>query len=263
MSNLRLPAFYYKKASSETKKFCQKCLQDGHWTYECKGKHKYLERESRTAHLSRRMAKVSKEESKRGASDSSLSSSSTSSSSSDSEDSSDSSSSSSYTTSSSDGSKKSSSSFGSSSDSSISSSYIWLHGIGRGSSAQSSNFNVLHVPGVDASAQNVRCSAQFGRVYRNKGRYKSSMTFIQNDGHSDHLTCVLLESHKILHQKFNRSEPHALKKTNIISSVRQCQNLYSTVVLCVMFPQCRYAELSEMVDDLWRIHKLSPPKVYQ
>ncbi|VDM17414.1 unnamed protein product [Hydatigera taeniaeformis] len=48
------------RTSSETKKFCQKCLQDGHWTYECKGKHKYLERESRTAHLSRRMAKVSK-----------------------------------------------------------------------------------------------------------------------------------------------------------------------------------------------------------
>ncbi|EUB64812.1 Zinc finger CCHC domain-containing protein [Echinococcus granulosus] len=115
MSNLRLPAFYYKKTSNETKKFCQKCLQDGHWTYECKGKHKYLERESRTAHLSRRMAKISKKELERTASDSSPHSSSTSSSSSDSEDSSDSSSSSSYTSPSSDESEKSSSSSASSS----------------------------------------------------------------------------------------------------------------------------------------------------
>ena len=44
----------------QRKKFCQKCLQDGHWTYECKGKRKYLERETRTARLSRRMAKISK-----------------------------------------------------------------------------------------------------------------------------------------------------------------------------------------------------------
>ncbi|KAH9287057.1 Zinc finger CCHC domain-containing protein 10 [Echinococcus granulosus] len=122
MSNLRLPAFYYKKTSNETKKFCQKCLQDGHWTYECKGKHKYLERESRTAHLSRRMAKISKKELGRTASDSSPHSSSTSSSSSDSEDSSDSSSSSSYTSPSSDESEKSSSSSASSSGSSASSS---------------------------------------------------------------------------------------------------------------------------------------------
>ncbi|XP_007627150.1 zinc finger CCHC domain-containing protein 10 isoform X1 [Cricetulus griseus] len=30
---------------------CQKCLEFGHWTYECKGKRKYLHRPSRTAEL--------------------------------------------------------------------------------------------------------------------------------------------------------------------------------------------------------------------
>ncbi|XP_068700866.1 zinc finger CCHC domain-containing protein 10-like [Montipora foliosa] len=28
---------------------CQKCLQTGHWTYECNNKRKYLQRDSRTA----------------------------------------------------------------------------------------------------------------------------------------------------------------------------------------------------------------------
>ncbi|XP_059253559.1 zinc finger CCHC domain-containing protein 10-like [Mustela nigripes] len=30
---------------------CQKCLEFGHWTYECTGKRKYLHRPSRTAEL--------------------------------------------------------------------------------------------------------------------------------------------------------------------------------------------------------------------
>ncbi|XP_012276798.1 zinc finger CCHC domain-containing protein 10 [Orussus abietinus] len=30
---------------------CQKCLEMGHWSYECKGKRKYIHRTSRTAHL--------------------------------------------------------------------------------------------------------------------------------------------------------------------------------------------------------------------
>lgn len=30
---------------------CQKCLEFGHWTYECKGKRKYLHRPSRTAEM--------------------------------------------------------------------------------------------------------------------------------------------------------------------------------------------------------------------
>uniref|UniRef100_A0A8C3CC00 Zinc finger CCHC-type containing 10 n=1 Tax=Cairina moschata TaxID=8855 RepID=A0A8C3CC00_CAIMO len=40
---------------------CQKCLEFGHWTYECTGKRKYLHRPSRTAQL----AKVLKEKEKR------------------------------------------------------------------------------------------------------------------------------------------------------------------------------------------------------
>lgn len=30
---------------------CQKCLEMGHWSYECKGKRKYLHRCSRTSQL--------------------------------------------------------------------------------------------------------------------------------------------------------------------------------------------------------------------
>ncbi|XP_029175603.1 zinc finger CCHC domain-containing protein 10-like [Nylanderia fulva] len=30
---------------------CQKCLERGHWTYECKGKRKHLHRSSRTSQL--------------------------------------------------------------------------------------------------------------------------------------------------------------------------------------------------------------------
>uniref|UniRef100_A0A8C3K4L1 Zinc finger CCHC-type containing 10 n=1 Tax=Calidris pygmaea TaxID=425635 RepID=A0A8C3K4L1_9CHAR len=40
---------------------CQKCLEFGHWTYECTGKRKYLHRPSRTAQL----AKILKEKEKR------------------------------------------------------------------------------------------------------------------------------------------------------------------------------------------------------
>ncbi|KAM4653082.1 zinc finger CCHC domain-containing protein 10 isoform 1-T1 [Amazona ochrocephala] len=39
---------------------CQKCLEFGHWTYECTGKRKYLHRPSRTAQL----AKILKEKEK-------------------------------------------------------------------------------------------------------------------------------------------------------------------------------------------------------
>ncbi|PNF27674.1 hypothetical protein B7P43_G14590 [Cryptotermes secundus] len=34
---------------------CQKCLEYGHWTYECKGKRKYLHRSSRTSQLKKRL----------------------------------------------------------------------------------------------------------------------------------------------------------------------------------------------------------------
>ncbi|XP_022911368.1 zinc finger CCHC domain-containing protein 10-like [Onthophagus taurus] len=34
---------------------CQKCLEYGHWSYECKGKRKYLHRSSRTETLKKKM----------------------------------------------------------------------------------------------------------------------------------------------------------------------------------------------------------------
>nr|CAD7196601.1 unnamed protein product [Timema douglasi] len=34
---------------------CQKCLEYGHWTYECKGKRKFLHRSSRTSQLKKRL----------------------------------------------------------------------------------------------------------------------------------------------------------------------------------------------------------------
>ena len=34
---------------------CQKCLELGHWTYECKGERKYVHRDSRTTTLKRKI----------------------------------------------------------------------------------------------------------------------------------------------------------------------------------------------------------------
>lgn len=51
------PVFYFLSVlllCSEANKQhvrCQKCLEFGHWTYECTGKRKYLHRPSRTAEL--------------------------------------------------------------------------------------------------------------------------------------------------------------------------------------------------------------------
>ncbi|XP_050443078.1 zinc finger CCHC domain-containing protein 10-like [Adelges cooleyi] len=36
---------------------CQKCLEHGHWTYECKGKRKFADRPSRTTLLKRNLNK--------------------------------------------------------------------------------------------------------------------------------------------------------------------------------------------------------------
>ncbi|MCJ8740509.1 hypothetical protein PDJAM_G00059760, partial [Pangasius djambal] len=43
---------------------CQKCLEQGHWSYECTGKRKYLYRPSRTTELKKRL----KDESEKAAS---------------------------------------------------------------------------------------------------------------------------------------------------------------------------------------------------
>ena len=34
---------------------CQKCLEKGHWTYQCTGKRKYVYRPSRTKELKKRL----------------------------------------------------------------------------------------------------------------------------------------------------------------------------------------------------------------
>ena len=39
---------------------CQKCLEMGHWTYECKGQKKYVHRESRTKVLKRKIDSIGK-----------------------------------------------------------------------------------------------------------------------------------------------------------------------------------------------------------
>ncbi|KAF7206283.1 zinc finger CCHC domain-containing protein 10 isoform X2 [Nothobranchius furzeri] len=100
---------------------CQKCLEMGHWTYECTGKRKYLHRPSRTTEMKKKLKEIeNKPLSITGAKDSSDDSSNADGSSSDSSDSSDSSSSSSDDSSSDsdDSSSSSSSSTSSSSNSS-------------------------------------------------------------------------------------------------------------------------------------------------
>ena len=39
---------------------CQKCLEMGHWTYECKGQSKYVHRDSRTKILKRKIDSIGK-----------------------------------------------------------------------------------------------------------------------------------------------------------------------------------------------------------
>lgn len=34
---------------------CQKCLEKGHWTYQCTGKRKYVQRDSRTKVMNKKM----------------------------------------------------------------------------------------------------------------------------------------------------------------------------------------------------------------
>ena len=54
-------------AAEETKtQRCQKCLQFGHWTYECKNDRKYVHRDSRTQTLKRKLQEKAKEKSGTG-----------------------------------------------------------------------------------------------------------------------------------------------------------------------------------------------------
>ncbi|KAJ0062002.1 hypothetical protein NL108_014781, partial [Boleophthalmus pectinirostris] len=37
---------------------CQKCLEMGHWTYECTGKRKYVHRPSRTVEMKKKLKEI-------------------------------------------------------------------------------------------------------------------------------------------------------------------------------------------------------------
>ncbi|CAH8540384.1 unnamed protein product [Dicrocoelium dendriticum] len=53
----RLP-IYSQNRVDQSNVTCQKCLEKGHWTYMCKGKRKYLERESYTSKLGKRIDSI-------------------------------------------------------------------------------------------------------------------------------------------------------------------------------------------------------------
>merc|ERR1739842_261649 len=63
---------------------CQKCLEVGHWTYDCTGTRKYVQRDSRTT-VMKRKTETPKEDAKKAKKDDSSSDSSSSDSSSDSD----------------------------------------------------------------------------------------------------------------------------------------------------------------------------------
>lgn len=45
---------FYREANKQNVR-CQKCLEMGHWTYECTGKRKYLYRPTRTAEMKKKL----------------------------------------------------------------------------------------------------------------------------------------------------------------------------------------------------------------
>lgn len=48
-----------KLQSGSSSKTCQKCLSTDHWTYECSNERSYKYRQSRTARLEKKIAKIS------------------------------------------------------------------------------------------------------------------------------------------------------------------------------------------------------------
>jgi hypothetical protein len=51
-------SFRHEQDSSNAQ--CQKCLEKGHWTYQCTRKRKYVERPSRTQLLEKRIKQLQK-----------------------------------------------------------------------------------------------------------------------------------------------------------------------------------------------------------
>jgi hypothetical protein len=54
ISFLQQSAVLYREPSADDVR-CQKCLEKGHWTYQCTGKRKYVERQSRTKEMTKRL----------------------------------------------------------------------------------------------------------------------------------------------------------------------------------------------------------------
>ena len=48
----------FSRVPDSTTVRCQKCLEMGHWTYECKGKRKHVDRPSRTEQLKKTLKQI-------------------------------------------------------------------------------------------------------------------------------------------------------------------------------------------------------------
>ena len=55
--------FFSSLDAGKDKIKCQKCLEMGHWTYECTGQRKYVHRDSRTKTLKRKLDSIGKSDS--------------------------------------------------------------------------------------------------------------------------------------------------------------------------------------------------------
>ncbi|KAK4470794.1 hypothetical protein MN116_006315 [Schistosoma mekongi] len=51
----RIPIVFQSRAADTSLISCQKCLEKGHWTYQCTNQRKYLKRESYTSILEKRL----------------------------------------------------------------------------------------------------------------------------------------------------------------------------------------------------------------
>jgi hypothetical protein len=55
---MNLFLFYFRHEQDSNNAQCQKCLEKGHWTYQCTRKRKYIERPSRTQLLEKRVKQI-------------------------------------------------------------------------------------------------------------------------------------------------------------------------------------------------------------
>lgn len=55
LSSLRFDCFITHREANKQHVRCQKCLEMGHWTYECTGKRKYVHRPSRTTEMKKKL----------------------------------------------------------------------------------------------------------------------------------------------------------------------------------------------------------------